>query len=332
MTALRVVLILVALAVALALAVWFATRAPGTSFRGPLPPATPDVEATAQRLRADVDALATHIGSRTLLAHPRQLRRAADHVVAGLTAAGYAVQRLPFDALGRPVENLEATKAGTKRPAEVVVVGAHYDSMPGTPGADDNASGVAVMLELARLLADRPLDRTVRFVGFVNEEAPFFKDEGMGSLVYARAAAAAKTDIVAMLSLEMLGCYDDRPGSQAYPAPLSLFYPDTGDFVAFVGDLGARGLVRQATRLFREHARFPSEALAGPARLPGVDFSDHWSFRQAGFPAIMVTDTAFYRNPRYHEPTDAADTLDYDRMARVARGLAEVVAGLAAAP
>jgi Zn-dependent M28 family amino/carboxypeptidase len=242
------------------------------------------------------------------------------------------VKRLPYTALGRPVENIEATKTGTRRPDEVVVVGAHYDSMPGTPGADDNASGVAVMLELARLLADRPLDRTVRFVGFANEEMPFFKGEGMGSFVYAKAAAEAKTNVVAMLSLEMLGDYDDRPGSQDYPAPLSLFYPDTGNFVAFVGDTGARALVRRATALFRDNARFPSEALAGPASLPGVDFSDHWSFRQAGFPAIMVTDTAFYRNARYHEPTDTADTLDYERMARVTRGLVEVVAGLASAP
>jgi hypothetical protein len=325
-----VVIALTVVAVVLAAAVWFTTRAPGVSFRGPLPPATPEVEATAQRLRADVEALATRIGPRTLMTQPQSLHRAANHVASGLAAAGYTVKRLPFTALGRPVENLEATKAGTRRAAEVVVVGAHYDTVPGTPGADDNASGVAVMLEVARLLADRPLDRTVRFVGFVNEEAPFFKGEGMGSLAYAQAAADAKTPIVAMLSLEMLGCYSDAPGSQDYPAPLGLFYPDTGDFVAFVGDMGARGLVRRATALFRENARFPSESLAGPASLPGVDFSDHWSFRKLEFPAIMVTDTAFYRNPRYHEPTDTADTLDYDRMARVARGLAEVVAGLAA--
>jgi hypothetical protein len=332
MTLLKIGVALAVGAGALAGAVWWMTRAPGTSWRGPLPPGTDADAATALRLRADVNALATDIGPRALTTSPKALRRAADFMARGLATTGLPVRRLPFQAYGQTVENIEAELRGTTHPDEIIVVGAHYDTVPGTPGADDNASGAAALLELARLLAKRPLDRTVRLVAFVNEEPPFFKGAEMGSNVYARAAAAAHDDVVAMLSLEMLGSYDPRPGSQSYPFPLRLFYPDTGDFIAFAGDLGARPLVRRATELFRAAARFPSQAVAAPAWVPGVDFSDHWSFRQAGFPAIMVTDTAFYRNPRYHEADDTPDTLDFDRMARVVRGLADVVTGLAGQP
>lgn len=326
----RVVLILGLLASSGVAAVWWMTSGPGVSHRGALPPATPAEREAAARLRADVEVLAGRIGPRDV-EHPQALRAAAEHVATALTAAGYPVRRQPYRAGGQEVENIEATKRGAARPEEIVVVGAHYDSAPTTPGADDNASGTAVMLEVARRLAERPLPRTVRFVGFVNEEPPFFKQPDMGSLVYAQASRAAGERVVAMLSLEMLGYYDPTPGAQRYPPPLGAAYPDTGDFVAFVGDFGARGLVHAAVALFRQHARFPSEALAGPAFVQGVDFSDHWSFRQVGYPAIMVTDTAFYRNPHYHEPSDTPATLDYDRMARVTLGLVEVVAGLASA-
>ncbi len=307
----------------------YLSSAPGTSHAGPLPPATPDHVTAADRLRADVQHLAGVIGPRDMT-HPKALVAAREHVVAGLAAAGHAPVRMPYAVNGVEVQNLEATLPGRTRPDEIILVGAHYDCVETTPGADDNASGVAVMLEIARRLRDRPLARTVRFVAFVNEEPPYFKTDQMGSLVYARAARARGDRVVAMFSLEMLGYYVDAAGSQQYPPFLSALYPDRGDFVAFVGDFGARPLVQRAVGLFRDAASFPAEALSGPASIPGVDFSDHWSFWQAGYTeAIMVTDTAFMRNHAYHEPEDTPARLDYDRMARVTLGLTEVVARLA---
>jgi Zn-dependent M28 family amino/carboxypeptidase len=203
------------------------------------------------------------------------------------------------------------------------VVGAHYDTVPGSPGADDNASGVAVLIELARLRLP------ARFVAFANEEMPYFESGEMGSHAYAARARAAGEKISAMLSLEMLGCYRDEPGSQHYPPPLGWFYPDRGDFIGFVGDLGTRALVRRAIGAFRRHARFPAQGVAAPSVIPGVTWSDHGSFRRQGYPAIMVTDTAFNRYPHYHLPSDTPEKLDYLRMARVTLGLAAVIEELA---
>ncbi len=208
-----------------------------------------------------------------------------------------------------------------------IVVGAHYDTVPGSPGADDNASGVAVLIELAALLKGETLP--IRFVAFANEEMPYFQGPEMGSWTWARRARERGEPIRAMYSLEMLGYYRDAPGSQRYPPPLGLFYPDRADFIAFVGDLGARSLVRDSIRLFREKSMFPSEGVAAPAFIPGVTWSDHWSFRSHGFPAIMITDTAFNRYPHYHLPSDTPDKLDYERMARVTLGLAAMLKDLA---
>jgi len=303
--------------------------APGSSHEGPLPPAGDREQAAEARLRRDVEALALRIGPPDLYEHPEALRLAADYVADELQAAGYAVRRHPFDVYGKQVENLDAELPGKDRTAEVLVVGAHYDSVPTTPGADDNASGVAAMLEIARLLAREKPARAIRFVAFVNEEPPHFKQETMGSLVYARACAAANEELVGVLVLEMLGYYDERPGTQSYPPPLGLIYPDRGDFVGFVGELSARPLVQRAVEHFRALVPFPSEAISAPSFVPGIDFSDHWSFTQAGYPALMVTDTAFYRSAHYHQPTDTPATLDFPRLARVTVGLADVVRRLA---
>lgn len=309
----------------------YVTRGPGVSYRGELPPLTSAQRAAAARLKADVTTLATEIGARDMAAHPKALAKAAAHVEARLRAAGYAVARRPFEVKGRPVDNLEAVLAGGAKASEVVVVGAHYDSVPTTPGADDNASGTAALIEVARAMRGKKPARTVRFVAFVNEEPPYFKTEAMGSLVYARALARSRVNVVGMLSLETLGYYDPRPDSQRYPAGLSLFYPSTGDFVAFVGTGESRTLVHRLVGAFRAAAKFPSESIAAPSFVQGVDYSDHWSFVQVGFRAVMVTDTAFMRNQRYHEAQDTADTLDYERMARMVEGLTAAVAELAEA-
>jgi Zn-dependent M28 family amino/carboxypeptidase len=219
-----------------------------------------------------------------------------------------------------------AERSGNSAPDEVVVVGAHYDSAPSTPGADDNASGVAGALELARRFAKRDTDRTIRFVLFANEEPPWFRSDSMGSRIHARQAAERGDDIVIMFALEMLGYYADESGSQNYPPGLEYFYPDTGDFIAFVTSTGYRSQLRRTVSTWRKNVPFPSEGLSAPRQVQGVDFSDHAEFWAADYPALMVTDTAFMRNPHYHQPSDTPDTLDYDRFARVVDGLEPVVA------
>jgi len=225
---------------------------------------------------------------------------------------------------GKAENTLALLKGSGPHKDEVIVVMAHLDHI-GTEGgeinngADDNASGVAVLIELSRMVPG------LRFVAFANEEAPYFLGPEMGSYVYARDRGAG---VKAMISLEMLGYYRDAPGSQTYPAPLGLFYPDRADFIAFVGDLGALGLVRRSIGAFRRNAKFPSEGLAAPSIIPGVSWSDHWSFRKHGYPAVMVTDTAFYRYPHYHLPSDTPEKLDYERMARVTLGLAAMLKDL----
>ena len=208
-----------------------------------------------------------------------------------------------------------------------VVVGAHYDTVPGSPGADDNASAVAALIELAGMLGKEGLP--LRFAAFANEEEPHFMGPDMGSWVSAKRSRDRGEKLAAMLSLEMLGYYSDRPGSQRYPRPLGLFYPDRGNYIAFVGDWGVFRLVRKCCSKFKANSSFPAEWLAGPASIPGVTRSDHWSFRTLGFPAIMVTDTAYNRNPHYHKASDTPDTLDYGRMAQVTLGLAAMLKDLA---
>ena len=187
----------------------------------------------------------------------------------------------------------------------------------------------AALLELSRRFLAIETDRTVRLVAFVNEEAPFFYFGKMGSKVYAQAARRRGDDIQLMISLEMLGCYSDAPGSQRYPPMFRYFYPDRGNFIGFVSNLRSRRMLHQTVRAFRDHSDFPAEQVATLAFVPGVAWSDHLSFWREGYRALMVTDTAFYRYPYYHTPLDTADRLDYSSMARVTAGLAGAIASLA---
>ena len=210
---------------------------------------------------------------------------------------------------------------------ETVVVGAHYDSAPGAPGANDNGSGAAAVIELARLLADLKgaTARRIRLVLFVNEEPPYFRTEEMGSWQYASALAARQERVVAMYSLETIGYYSDKPGSQRYPFPFGLIFPDRGDFLAFVGTLAARPLVRASIASFRAHTKFPTVGGVAPTFIPGIDWSDHWAFTEHGFPAIMLTDTAPFRYPHYHTFLDTPDKIDFERLARVVKGIERMV-------
>jgi Zn-dependent M28 family amino/carboxypeptidase len=280
-------------------------------------------------LREHVEQLAARIGERHVR-RPHALHAAEAYVRQTWQALGYEVVRQAYDAAGVESANLEITLAGTDRADEIVLAGAHYDTVPGSPGADDNASGVAAVLELARLLRGQQHARTIRLVAFVNEEPPFFYWGEMGSKVYARAARSRGDDIRVMLSLEMLGCYSDAPGSQDYPPPLGLFYPKQGNFIGFVSNLRSHRALRGAFDAFARHSDFPAERLAAPSLVPGVGWSDQLSFWREGYPALMVTDTAFYRYRHYHAPTDTPEKLDYARMASVVEGLARMLATLAA--
>lgn len=308
------------------------THMPGKSFSGVLPAPTPAQVTLTEQLRSDVQTLAGTIGERNL-GKPEQLKAAEDFAAASLARAGYTVKWHPYTCRGQEVSNLVVEIPGTAKPGEIVMIGAHYDSVGNktvhTPGADDNASGSAGVLALARAYAGKAQERTVRFVLFVNEEPPYFWTEDMGSLVYARECKARGDTIVAMLSLEMLGYYSDDKGSQGYPPPIGLAYPSEGDFIAFIGVEEAGPLVQRCVGAFRKTVEFPSEGAALPRLIPRIASSDHWSFWKQGYLAAMVTDTAIYRNHNYHKATDTPDTLDYEKMARVVTGLEGVVRELA---
>ena len=297
-----------------------------TSPVSPPPPAALSPE--SGRLRGHVEALSVRIGARSVEDY-RNLEAARRYIMGALRQIGYTPELQTYDWRGRAYSNVIATRPGTTKRDETVLIGAHYDTVEGTPGADDNASGAAVLLELARSFRDASPGRTLKMVFFTLEEPPLFRSESMGSAVYARAAKAAGERIVAMVSLEMLGYYRDAKGGQAFPLPLmSLFFSTTPDFVAVVGNLASRDLVRRVSRSLENAAGLPVESLSTVGFVPGVDFSDHRSFWEIGSPAVMITDTAFYRNPNYHGIGDTIDTLDFGRMGRLLRGLETAVAGL----
>jgi hypothetical protein len=303
-------------------------RMPGESYRDTLPPLSAAQSELARRLESRVSLLAADIGERNLFSH-RSLEQAARYIAASFEASALRVAIHDFVVRGITVRNVEAVIPGRERDAGVVVVGAHYDSVRGSPGANDNASGVAALLEIGRALRGREFRREIRLVAFVNEEEPFSYTESMGSVRYARHMVEQGMGVTAMVSLETIGYYTDDPGTQRYPFPLSYFYPDSGNFIGFVGNPASGTLVRTMVRSFRQYARFPSEGIAAPERIPGVGWSDHWAFWQQGVPAVMVTDTALYRYREYHTSGDTPRIIVYDRLARVVEGLIAVIAELA---
>jgi Zn-dependent M28 family amino/carboxypeptidase len=303
-------------------------RMPGQSHQGPLPPLTDEQRMLAEELHSHVQKLAGQIGERNVFHHDR-LVMAADYIRATFAGAGYEVHRQPYEVAGKICENIEAEVRGGKRPDDIIVIGAHYDSVQGSPGANDNASGVAAILTLARAFADTTPARTLRFVSFANEEPPLFQTEHMGSRIYAKRSRERGEKIVLMLSLETIGYYSDEPGSQHLLFPLNLIYPSIGNFIAFVSNVENGFLLRQLVGSFRQQAQFPSEGAALWDVIPGVGWSDHWAFWKEGFPAAMVTDTAPFRYPAYHSHADRPELVQYERMARVVSGLQAVIAEMA---
>jgi hypothetical protein len=321
-SALRITIAVVAI---LALLWWFGVRMPGKSI-SKTAPLSPDEIALREELRADVQKLAGEIGERNMW-HYAQLNAAADFIDDSFSRAGLHPRRDSYDLHEQACHNIEAEIPGAR--PEILLIGAHYDSVFGSPGANDNGSGVAAMLALARRFAGRKAEHSLRFVAFVNEEPPYFLSDEMGSFVYAGRCKARGDRISAMISLETIGYFSDAPNSQTYPAPgLGIFYPKVGNFIGFVSDVHSRALLRRAIALFRKHSKIPSEGAALPAFIPGVSWSDQRSFWRNGYSGIMVTDTAPFRYPHYHSSGDTPDKLDYDRFTLVVSGMEKVIEGL----
>jgi Peptidase family M28 len=327
--------ITIAVLAVLTLLWWFGMRMPGknVSKAGPL---SLDEVVLREVLRANVQKLAGEIGERNMW-HYAELNAAADFIEDSFSRAGLRTRRDSYEMRGQPCHNIEAEIPGNL--PDIIVIGAHYDSVFGSPGANDNGSGAAAVLALAQRFAAREKERspprrapnkTLRFVAFVNEEPPYFLSGEMGSLVYARRCKEHGDKIAVMISLETIGYFSDAPHSQTYPSPgLGVFYPKVGNFIGFVSNVKSRALLRRVIALFRKHAKIPSEGASLPAFIPGVSWSDQWSFWQHGYPAIMVTDTAPFRYPYYHSSNDTPDKLDYDRFTLVVSGMEKVIQELA---
>jgi len=293
---------------------------PGDSYLGMFNNLSPEEEALKHELKGHVQYLAENIGERNLW-HYESLAAAAEYIKSVLTRYQYKVKMQNFEVQGKTVSNIEAEILGTSRTQEIVIVGAHYDSCIGCPGANDNGSGVAALLTVAHLLHQNRFQRTLKLVAFVNEEPPFFQSDFMGSYVYAKQAKEQNENIKAMFSLETIGYYSNKKGSQKYPIPFSLFYPDRGNFIAFVSNLESAELLKSSVKSFRDNTAFPSQGAAAAQWIPGIAWSDQWSFWKMGYRAVMITDTAPFRYPHYHLGTDLQKYIDFDCLARVTLGL-----------
>jgi hypothetical protein len=291
-----------------------------------------DLEDSVTHLRRDVTVLASEIGERNLRDETRKraLVAAREYIVSELAAAGHAVQRQSYTVRDVAVENIEVELPGTDRRAESIVVGAHYDTAEGTPGANDNSSGVAALLEIARVAARRPREsRTVRLVAFCTEEPPYTRTPVMGSWVYARACRRRCDAVVGMLSLETIGYYAHSRVAEHAPFPLNYVSPWRPDFLAVFGNLSSRHIVAEVVRSFEQQAQVRCKGVVLPGVLPGVRSSDQWSFWKEGYRGVMLTDTAFLRYRHYHRPTDTPDKLDFERLAQVTAGAMDATHRLA---
>ena len=295
------------LVLAISLFVTYMIAMPGKSYSRPaIQPSLEELQ-TAVSLPKDVTYPAGAFGERNLDRY-NNLQAAAQYIEESFKSINYKAEEQEYVVESLKARNVSTEIRGSSLPQEIVVVGAHYDSVYGSPGADDNSSGVAALLEVARQPREAKPARTIRLVAFVNEEPPNFQSPTMGSWVYRKRSHQLKENIVAAISLETIGMYSEAENSQHYPAGFSLFFPSKGNFIGFVGNLSSRSLVRDSVGYFRKTTQFPSEGVAAPGGLTGVGWSDHWSFWQEGYRGIMITDTAPFRNPNYHKLSDKPDT------------------------
>ena len=280
-------------------------------------------------LKQIIEHLSQTIGERNL-SKPEKLSETAGFVQDYLETNGYSIAKQEFEVSGRLCANLIAEVVGKEKPREIVLIGSHYDSARGTPGANDNGSGLAAMMVIAKQLKGKQFSRTIRFVAFTNEEPPYFQREGlMGSWVYAKVCRERREDLKVVVSLETLGYFTDEPQSQNFPSGLTAMYPTTGNFIGFVSNVPSRPLLAETIGLFKKHCSVDAQSASLPAELRGVGWSDHWSFWQEGYAGIMVTDTAPFRYPHYHQATDTVDKIEFVRYAKVVNGLSKMTEDLA---
>jgi hypothetical protein len=318
--------------VILAASIWlllaYSSSAPGENYLGPLVPLTSADSEAADRLQASVEALSQDIGPRGT--HTAGSQEQVDHfLMHELQRLHIDGSEITFDCGGTPGKALEASFPGRTLGRETIVLAAHVDSAPGSPGADDNASGVAVLLEMLRTLQNAACDRTLRFVFWTGGAAPTAGTDKSAAGAYAQRLHGRREKVAAVLCFDSLGVYNDAPGTESVPFPFGFFFSDKGNFVGFVGDWGSRGVMDHTVEQFRLACKFPSQAFSLPSGLSFISDSDDGVMRDAGFPALRVTDTAQWRSPAVGTSGDIPNSLDYARMARVARGLADMVAGLA---
>jgi Zn-dependent M28 family amino/carboxypeptidase len=279
-------------------------------------------------LRNIIAFLSHDIGSRSYVEHAK-LERSAAFIEEQFKKYGCKSQKQPFRVEGHTYYNIFTEIHGTGSSDEILVIGAHYDTVSGTPGADDNASGVAGMLELSRLIQDNPIANTACLVAFCLEEPPFFRSRNMGSYVFAKSLKKYNRKVMGMISLEMIGYFRSGSGSQYYPLPFfRFFYPKTGDYIAFVGNLSSRAFTKRFEAIFKKVSSLHCESLNTTSLVVGIDFSDHRSFWHFNYPAFMITDTAFYRNPNYHGPGDTGDTLDYEKITELVLGMYKTLSSI----
>ncbi len=295
-------------------------------------PVFPLPEPTILTERASPEHLRRHVEQLSIRLPPRshdadKLKHSADYIHQEFSRYKNArVSYQPFDVWGIGYHNILAS-FGPKE-GKRIIIGAHYDSHDGLPGADDNASGVAGLLELTRMLDGNALNRRVDLVAYALEEMPSFNTADMGSAHHVAQLKKEGVEVDLMISLEMIGYFDDTPGSQTYPVPfLTHLYPDSGNFIAVVGNLAQISEVRRVKKAIMAVGDVPVESINAPALIPGIDFSDHLNFWYEGYPAVMITDTADNRNRAYHTPQDTPERLDYERMGSVVDGVFRVVVG-----
>jgi Zn-dependent M28 family amino/carboxypeptidase len=289
----------------------------------------PNIDTIAARARRIVETLAGEYPSRHG-SNPEVLDRAASFIEQEFTSLGYELQSQWYESDGRQVRNIVVEKSGQNPARPSIVIGAHYDTVVGTPGADDNGTGIAGLIELSRLLKEYSNRRTIRFVAFPHEEPPYFFTQHMGSRQYARNLKESGERIFAMLTLEMIG-YAGKGFKQLYPVPLMRVfgrYPKDGNFIALVSNLRSTPLLSMVRKAMRQRGSVGVESLSAPGFIPPLFLSDHSSFWKYGFPALMITDTAFLRNPHYHSSTDTADMLNYQFLASVVDAVQAAVIAL----
>jgi hypothetical protein len=319
----KFMLLVVLILLLVLIAIWFWVTQPLLSRATPNPARTVD----PSRLEAHVRKLSTELSPRDM-AHPESLDQVAAYIKNEFSQTGAYVSEQVYRVRGKSYRNVIAHFGPETE--ERIVVGAHYDTAGELPGADDNASGIAGLIELARLLSQQQLKVRVELVAFSTEEPPYFGTTGMGSYVHADSLRQQNVRVRAMFSLEMIGCFSDAPNSQLFPAGfLSALYPSTGNYIAVVGRLSDASLVRRTKAAMRNAAPLPVYSINAPQFVTGVDFSDQRNYWHAGYNAVMITDTAFYRNRNYHTADDTAEKLDYKRMAMVVEGVYATVSELA---